>query len=118
MNVSIGNDGRTVIFRLGLLETPLALKHRLEVPTERITRAEAVPRADIPHGSLVRAPGTYVPGLARLGSYGKKPNRQFWAVFRQDPVLVVDIEGWDYSRIVAGLPDAANTAGDILMAMS
>ena len=118
MKVSTSDDERTVIFRLGPLETPLALKHRLEVPADRITSAEAMPRSDVPHGSLARAPGTYIPGLARLGSYGRKPNRQFWVVFRQDPVLVVDIEGWDYSRIVAGLPDAANTAGDIQMAMS
>lgn len=118
MRVQISDDGRSIVFRLAPLEIPLSFKSRLEVPVDRIRAAEAVPRADVPFGPLLRAPGMYIPGLARFGSYGRKPNRHFWAVSRQDPVLVVDIDDWEYARIVAGVADAAQTAGSIQVAMT
>lgn len=116
MKVKI-SDG-TLTLRLAPLEVPLAFKAKLEVPIHRIVSAEGTPRSEVPHGPLIRAPGTYIPGLVRFGSYGRKPNRQFWAVFRQDPVLVIDIEGWDYQRLVVGVPDPAQAAGTIQMAIA
>ncbi|MDH5372137.1 MAG: hypothetical protein OEX97_04245 [Acidimicrobiia bacterium] len=118
MRVKVSDDGSSVVFRLAPFEMLLALRGKLEVPVDRINSVQAVPRTEVPHGPLLRAPGTYIPGLARFGSYGKKPNRHFWAVSKQDPVLVVDLEGWDYSRIVVGVADAAQTAGSIQVAMS
>jgi hypothetical protein len=96
----------------------LSFKTRLEVPVDRIRAAEAMPRAEVPFRPMIRAPGAYIPGLLRFGSYGRKPNRHFWAVFRQDPVLVVDIDDWDYARLVVGVADAAQTAGSIQVAMT
>lgn len=117
MKVTVGEDGSTVVLRLAPLQVPLAFKRTLEVPVEKITAAESVSRAEVPHGPLIRAPGTYIPGLIRYGSYGRKPNRQFWVVNRHDPVLVLDIEDWDYARIVAGVADAGQAAGSIKVAM-
>ncbi len=117
MRVQVGDDGRSIVFRLAPLEIPVAFKSKLEVPVDRIRSAEAVPRAEVPFGPLLRAPGMYIPGLARFGSYGRRPNRHFWAVSRQDPVLVVDIDDWDYSRIVVGVADAAQSAGSIQLAI-
>ncbi len=117
MRISVADDGRTVIFRLSPLQAPLAFKSKLEVPVEAITSAEAVPRSDVPFGPIIRAPGTFIPGLVRFGSYGRKPNRHFWAVVRHDPVLVVDLDDWDYQRLVIGVDDAAQAAGSIQVAM-
>ena len=118
MKVEVSEDGRTVTFRLAPLQVPFAFKSRLEVPVEAIKSVEAMPRAEVPHGPIIRAPGTFVPGLARFGSYGRKPNRHFWAVLRHDPVLVVDLDSWEYARIVVGVDDAARDAGSIQMAMT
>jgi hypothetical protein len=118
MKITVSDDGRTVTFRLPFLQVPFAFKSKLEVPVGSIKSAEAMPRAEVPHGPVIRAPGAYIPGLIRFGSYGRKPNRHFWAVLRHDPVLVVDLEGWEYTRIVVGVDDAARTAGSIQLAMS
>ena len=118
MKVVISDDGRVALFSLAPLEALLALKRNLEVPVDRITSAIATPRADVSFGPIIRAPGTYIPGLVRFGSYGRKPNRHFWAVFRQNPVLVVDCEDWDYTRLVVGVKDAAHSAGALQLAMS
>ncbi|MDF1596501.1 MAG: hypothetical protein P1T08_10470 [Acidimicrobiia bacterium] len=118
MKVVISDDGRFALFRLGPLEALLALKRELEVPVDRITSARAMARGDVSYGPIIRAPGTYIPGLVRFGSYGRKPNRHFWAVFRQDPVLVVESENWDYTRLVVGVRDAGHTAGALQVSMS
>ena len=118
MKITVSDDGRSVTFRLAPFQVPLAFKSKLEVPVEAIKSAEAMARAEVPHGPIIRAPGMYIPGVARFGSYGRKPNRHFWAVSRQDPVLVVDLEGWEDTRIVAGVADAAHDAGLIQMSMT
>jgi hypothetical protein len=117
MRISVADDGRTIVFRLSPLQVPLAFKSKLEVPVEAIKAAEAVPRSEVPFGPMVRAPGAFIPGLIRFGSYGRKPNRHFWAVIRHDPVLVVDLENWEYKRLVIGVDDAAQAAGSIQAAM-
>lgn len=117
MRITVSDDGRTITFRLAPLQVPLAFRSKLDVPVEAIRSVEAMPRADVPYGPILRAPGTYIPGLARFGSFGRKPNRHFWAVSRHDPVLVVDLEGWEYTRIVAGVADAGRDAGSIQMAL-
>ena len=117
MKITVSDDGRTVAFRLAPLQVPLAFKSKLEVPVEAIRSVQAMSRSEVPHGPLIRAPGTYIPGLARFGSFGRKPNRHFWAVARHDPVLVIDLEGWEYARIVVGVADAGQDVGTIQMAM-
>jgi hypothetical protein len=58
-------------------------------------------------------PGSYVPGLVHYGSYGTSPNREFWAVFRQQRLLVVDIEAWRYARLVLAVRSPDMIAADI-----
>lgn len=60
---------------------------------------KAIPPGD---GTWLRAPGTHIPGLIRYGSYGRSPHREFWAVLRQSRVLVITVDGWDYTRVVLG----------------
>lgn len=116
MKVSLSEDGRTVVFTLAWYQVPFALKSRLEVPAGKIKSVQVMAREDVGFGPVLRAPGTYVPGLIKYGSYGRKPNREFWVVTRNDPVLVVDIEDWDYTRIVGGTADPANDAGTVQLA--
>ena len=72
MKITVSDDGRTVTFRLAPFQVPLAFKSKFEVPVEAIKSAEATPRSEVPHGPIVRAPGAYIPGLARFGSRGAR----------------------------------------------
>jgi hypothetical protein len=97
---------------LSVFETPFAMKHRLEIPTENIALATAVDRSEV-HRPLVRAPGTYLPGLLSYGSFGVGEGREFWAVPGRPRLLVIDIQNWTYSRAVLAVPDPDQVAGTI-----
>jgi hypothetical protein len=107
MSIEITTEPQSLQVRLGGIEGVLALKRRLDIPTHLVTGAEAIDRKDIPRGegTWLRAPGTYVPGLVRHGSYGRPPHREFWAVFRPRRVLVISVRDWEYTRVVLGIGD-------------
>ncbi|HSH23370.1 MAG TPA: hypothetical protein VK975_04830 [Acidimicrobiales bacterium] len=51
----------------------------------------------------LRRPGTYLPGVITAGTYRavRGHGRQLWDVRRSDWVLVIDVDGERYTRIVA-----------------
>ena len=104
--------------RLTGFDRVLALKNHLDVPLNRVSSAEVIERKRVPPtpGTWLRAPGTHVPGLIRHGSYGREPNREFWAMYRQRYALVISVDGWKYSRLVLGAKDAPLHAGEIRLA--
>ena len=120
MSIEITTEPQNLAVRLGGIEGLLALKRRLDIPTHLVTRAEAIDRKDIPRGegTWLRAPGTYVPGLVRHGSYGHAPHREFWAVFRPKRVLVLSIRDWEYTRVVLGIADPEVQASAISAAIA
>lgn len=54
----------------------------------------------------LRAPGTYVPGLIKAGTYYTTRGREFWYVYRDQGTdqscLCLDLIGEYYKRIVVG----------------
>ena len=120
MSIELSIDGENLRLRLGGIERLLALKRHLEVPAHLVTGVAALDRTAIPpgKGTWLRAPGTYIPGLIRHGSYGVPPHREFWAVFRQRRVLVVNVRDWDYARLVLGIPEPDVHASTIAAAVS
>ena len=107
MAIRLQLKGDLIVVRLSGLGRLLAVKGRLDIPRSHVTSAEVMPRPAVPPtpGTWLRAPGTHIPGLIRYGSYGKKPNREFWAVYRQREVLVISITDWAYSRLILATRD-------------
>jgi hypothetical protein len=112
--VAIDVERRGDVVRVNLTgrDRVFALKGGLEIPADRVTSIEVLPRREVPSGkgTLLRLPGTYIPGLIRHGSYGLGPNREFWAVYRQDEVLVISVHDWDYRRVVIATDNPAMDA--------
>ncbi|MGF1616613.1 MAG: hypothetical protein ACFCU2_02225 [Acidimicrobiia bacterium] len=112
MAIEIEVSGDLVVVRLTGRDRVFALKGSLKVPVEKIRSVEVLPRREVPPGKglLLRLPGTYFPGVVHHGSYGFGPNREFWAVHRQEEVVVISIEDWDYRRAVLGTDNPAMDA--------
>ena len=112
MAIDIATSGDVVVVNLTGKDRVFALKGGLEIPADKITSVEVLPRREIPpgKGTLLRLPGTYVPGLIHHGSYGHGPNREFWAVYREDEVLVISVEDWEYRRVVIATDNPAMDA--------
>lgn len=105
VRLSVADDSMTIeLFGTDMF---LALKSRLRIPLEQITDIRPMERSEVPYtrSTWLRAPGGYFPGAFRHGSYGWKPNREFWAAFGNERVLVIDIEDWDYHRVVLSVRD-------------
>jgi hypothetical protein len=119
MSVSVTIVEGALRVRLGGVDRLLAIRSEVTVPLDRVVSAAAVPRDSVPvgEGTWLRAPGTHIPGLVRHGSYGREPHRELWAVFRRDPVLVIETSGGDYARIVLGLPKPEERAAEIRNAL-
>ncbi|MEX1037847.1 MAG: hypothetical protein WDZ96_03210 [Acidimicrobiia bacterium] len=109
MAIEIDVSGDLVVVTLTGKDRIFALKSSLGIPAKKIRSVEVLPRKEVPpgRGILLRLPGTYIPGVVHHGSYGFGANREFWAVFRPDEVLVVTVDDWEYRRIVLGTSDPA-----------
>ena len=110
MTIRVERTGDMIVLRLGPIDSLFAIKGRLDIPTSHVTSVEVQDRNAVPstEGTWLRAPGTYVPGLIRYGSYGREPLREFWMVRRQRRVVVIDVRDWAYHRLILGVsnPDA------------
>ena len=104
IEVTVGSDAVEV--ELSGWDRIFALKSRLAVPRDRITAVSVVHRSEVGWPPALRAPGTFVPGAIKHGSYGMGAKREFWALFRQERVLVMEVDQWGYARVVLGLQDA------------
>lgn len=120
MAIELTTEPKQVLIDLTAINGLLAIKRHLQIPTHLITGVEAMNRKAVPpgEGTWLRAPGTYIPGLIRHGSYSRPPHREFWAVFRQKQVLVINIRDWDYVRVVLGIRDPETHAAAIATAIS
>jgi len=119
MDIDVAVEPPTVQIRLGPIQRLFAVKRRLEIPLHLLVSAEAMDRKAIPagDGTWLRAPGTHIPGLIRYGSYGRAPDREFWAVLRHRRVLVVTVHDWDYARAILGIGDPDSHAASISAAI-
>ena len=120
MGIELTTEPKQVLVDLTGIDGVLAIKRHLKIFTHLITGVQAMDRKAIPHGegTWLRAPGTYIPGLIRHGSYSRVPHREFWAVFRQKRVLVITIRDWDYVRVILGIRDPETHAAAIATAIS
>ena len=115
MGVGVSHTDSTVVVRLGPLQSVFALKGRLDIPRSQISSIEVMERSEIPatEGTWLRAPGTYIPGLVRYGSYGREPLREFWLVLRQKRAVVITVAVWAYHRVVIGSNDPDRLASEL-----
>lgn len=68
-----------------------------------------IPLACVIHAALekpywnftaVRAPGTHIPFLLKAGTYHTTLGREFWFVTAGRPHLVIELNNWEFNRLV------------------
>lgn len=99
-------DGADVVVRMSALERLAALRGDVRVPRSAVTscRVSAHPRSEL---RGLRAPGTAVPGLFSLCTLRGADTRDFAAVYRGRPALVIDLHGAEFDRLVVSVKDEA-----------
>ncbi|MFM1994537.1 MAG: hypothetical protein RLZZ610_54 [Actinomycetota bacterium] len=95
----------TLEVRLNPLEKLASLRWGVSVPLKAIKGA-TVDRGAVPHQLGLRIPGTGFPGLIAAGTFIKNFDKQFvfWAV--GESVVVVELEGHKFQRLILGTKNA------------
>lgn len=94
-----------------------ALARRFVVPVDAVSSVIARPRAGIPLG--VRVGGAYVPRVIAAGRYRRWGGEwSFWCVHRARTVVVVELEGHKYSRLVLEVDEPEATAAVLASALT
>ena len=102
-------DGNDLVVRLSAWEKLGALQGDVRVPRGSV---RAVVVSDRPWRAMrgARMPGTGCPGLVMLGTTRGRGYKDFNAVYRRRPVVVVDVDGQPFARLIVTAPDAAAVA--------
>lgn len=91
--------------QLGLRERIWACRGGVCAPLSSVVRMDR----GIPGPRLldIRAPGTFIPGIIKAGTYLTRDGKEFWYVPRGMPHYVtIELREGPYRRIVLGLDDA------------
>jgi GTP-binding protein Era len=101
--------GDEIVVTLNDLEKTGALRGDVHVPFSavRSVRVSTSPFVDL---QGMRAPGTGIPGVIALGTWRSKGAKDFVAVYRGGPAVVVELEGAEFRRLVVSAHDAVAVA--------
>jgi hypothetical protein len=103
MNLELANGVLQV--RPTLAERILGLTGSFDVPAAQVRDVRVVPRAEAERGRGLRAPGTAFPGRIAIGRWRGRGATQYWNVRRAPNVLVLDLDGGRFDRLVLEVPD-------------
>lgn len=112
LDVYVHDDKVTV--DLGGIDQLWCLKRHLEIPTADIRSARVVSREDLaPLRGGFKVAGARIPGVVEAGHFSvpDRPGaRQFWCVYRDPEVLVIETDLERPARVVLQHPDRERLA--------
>lgn len=98
-------EGPELVVVLNDLEKAGALRGDVRVPASSVRDVRV---ADAPFSELqgMRAPGTGLPGVIALGTWRGNGYKDFVALYRGGPAVVVELEGARWRRLLVSAHDA------------
>jgi hypothetical protein len=105
-------DGDQLEVELSGLEATGALHRSIKVPRAQVRSARAV-EDGWKELRGIRAPGTGFPSVIMLGTTRGKFGKDFCAVYKHDPAVVIELEGSEFARLVITTPDAQRVVDEL-----
>jgi hypothetical protein len=101
----VGREGDELAVRLNDLEKAGALRGDVRVPMSSV---RSVTVSTTPFRDLrgIRAPGAGLPGVIALGTWRYRGGKDFAALYRGGPALVIELDGAEYRRLLVSAHDA------------
>lgn len=105
-------EGGELVVRLSRLEKLGAFHGDVRVPLAAVADAHASER---PFGELrgLRAPGAGVPGVIALGTWRSRAGKDFVALYRGKPGVIVNLSDAPFARLLVSTDDAGAVAAAI-----
>jgi hypothetical protein len=105
-------EGDDLVVALSGWEKLGALHSDVRVPRRCVRSARTVPDAMAEVRGL-RAPGTGWPGAIGLGTWRHRGGKDFVAVYRHRPGIVIELDGAAFARLVITADDAGRLASEL-----
>jgi hypothetical protein len=105
-------EGASLVVRLSWLERLGALSGGPRVPLSAVreVRVSAKPWKEL---KGVRMPGAGLPGTIALGTWRHDGVKDFCAVYRKGPGVVVELDGAGYARLIVSAHDPTSVVEEI-----
>ena len=100
--VGVTPDDRLLVRPVGLVRM-WALSRGIDVPVASIVDVGVATRKGLVKG--FRAPGTHFPGVMTAGTFRYKGNKDLWMVGPAKEVLVIELSGETYRRVIVQVED-------------
>ena len=116
MPVDVRLDRNSVVIDVRGADMLASLRRRLEIPFADIVSARVDDVATLKPDLGIRVRGGYWPGRMITGRFttrGRKGGRQFWLVYRDQEVLVIDTSRDRFHRVVVQHPAREELAREI-----
>ena len=112
MSVEVQVEGERLTVRFHGWQAPLGVFWKSTVPLSSISRVQTMSaeEARTQSGRQVKLAGTRIPGIVKAGTFGWGEHKQLWSWHRQNEVLVVDLKGERYERLVLDVEDPESVA--------
>jgi hypothetical protein len=109
---ALRREGDELVVKLNDLEKVGALRGDVRVPWSAVREIRV---SDSPFRDLrgVRAPGTGVPGVIALGNWRARDGKDFAALYRGGPSVVVTLDGSEWKRLLVSDQRATDTAAEL-----
>jgi hypothetical protein len=103
----IAFDDGNVVVHLGVWEQLGAFHKTLRIPFGHVSAVwtSATPRHEL---RGLRAPGTGLPGAVLLGTWRTRNTKDFAAIYRNRPALIVELHDDEFDRVVVSVEDPAD----------
>ncbi len=108
VDITVGPTG-IVVRPLGWYKL-WSFKSELRIPRAAISSVHVAARKSLAMTLGLRMPGTSIPGVITAGSYVSSGNKQFWVAGKAEYLLVLELSGQEYQRVVVQVENA----GDML----
>lgn len=83
-----------------------AMRGSLSVPLRSVSAVHLRTRESLSSRLGLRMPGTSLPGIYAAGTFVSKQRRQFWVAAKAEYLLVIELDGEEYQRVVLQVADA------------
>ncbi len=111
VHIEVGDEAVTVT--VSGWDALWSFRRHLQLPLRDIVRAAVVPRSEAMADLGWRVRGGFWPGAMATGVFavrGRRGERQWWCVYRDPEVLVIDTRRANPRRVVVQHPDRARLA--------